>query len=99
MTSSTGDQLLAAMAELRSSEFPDWRIGQLVANLTQAAGRDREGAIWEVEDDELLAAARRLIDRNRPHRAPLAEQVAAPDRDGVKSFPGPTAPEPLRQVS
>jgi hypothetical protein len=77
MTSSTSDQLLAAMAELRSL-FPDWRVGQLVANLTQAAGRDREGAIWDVEDDELLAAARRLIDRNRPHRAPIAEQLSGP---------------------
>lgn len=76
MTSPTGDQLLAAMAELRSL-FPDWRIGQLVANVTQAAGRDREGAIWDVEDHELLAAARRLIDRNRSHRAPTAKQVAA----------------------
>ena len=98
MTSSTSDQLLTAMAELRSL-FPDWRIGQLVANLTQAAGRDREGAIWEVEDDELLAAARRLIDRNRPHRAPTAEHIAADDRGGVQSFPGPTATEPPRRVS
>jgi hypothetical protein len=98
MTSSTGDQLLAAMAELRSL-FPDWRVGQLVANLTQAAGRDSEGAIWDVEDDELLAAARRLIDRNRPHRAPSAEQGASPDRGGIKSYPGPTAPESPRQVS
>ena len=72
MTNSVSDQLLAAMAELQSL-FPDWRMGQLVANLTQAAGRDREGAIWDVEDSELLAAARRLIDRNRPHRAPFAE--------------------------
>jgi hypothetical protein len=98
MTSSAGDQLLAAMAELRSL-FPDWRVGQLVASLTQAAGRDRDGAIWDVEDDELLAAARRLIDRNRPHRAPVAEQGAAPDRGGIKSFPGAKAPEPPRPVS
>ena len=64
MTTATGDDLLTAMQELRTL-FPDWRMGQLVANLTQAAGRDREGAIWDVEDDELLAAARRLIERNR----------------------------------
>lgn len=87
MTNSAGDQLLAAIEELRSL-FPDWRMGQLVANLTQAAGRDREGAIWDVEDDELLAAARRLIDRNRPHRAPATESALAPDRSGVQSVPG-----------
>ncbi|MBO0697928.1 MAG: hypothetical protein J2P46_06020 [Zavarzinella sp.] len=98
MTNSTGDQLLAAIAELRAL-FPDWRVGQLVANLTQAAGRDREGAIWDVEDDELLAAARRLIDRNRVHRAPPAEQGATPDRGGVNGSPGSTAHQPPRQVS
>jgi hypothetical protein len=39
-------------------------LGQLIANLAVAAGRD--GAVWDVEDDALLAAAaRRLIERNR----------------------------------
>jgi hypothetical protein len=79
MTKTVSDELMAAVGELRSL-FPDWRMGQLVANLTQAAGRDREGAIWDVEDEELLAAARRLIIRNRPHRATYAEQNAAADR-------------------
>jgi hypothetical protein len=54
-------------------------MGQLVANLTQAAGRDREGAIWDVEDDELLAAARRLIERNRSRQVARAEPSAAAD--------------------
>lgn len=93
-TTPAGDQLLAAVAELRSL-FPDWRVGQLVASLTQAAGRDSDGAIWEVEDSELLAAARRLIDRNRPHRRPIFE----PDRDSVLSHPGPTATESPLQMS
>ncbi|HEV3262904.1 MAG TPA: hypothetical protein VG013_39075 [Gemmataceae bacterium] len=56
------DELLGAVAELRAL-FPDWRFGQLVANLALAAGRD--GALWEVEDDQLLVAARRLLERNR----------------------------------
>ena len=97
MTTTAGDELLAAMAELRAL-FPDWRIGQLVANLTQAAGRDRDGAIWDVEDEELLAAARRLIDRNRPHRTPAGEPGLPPDRGGVKSVPRPTATAPPRPV-
>ena len=61
MTTTPGDELLAALTQLRTL-FPDWRMGQLVANLTQAAGR--EGAVWDVEDEQLLAAARRLIARN-----------------------------------
>jgi hypothetical protein len=98
MTSSAGDQLLVAVAELRSI-FPDWRVGQLIASLTQAAGRDREGAIWDVEDDELLAAARRLIERNRPHRIPTAEPVTTSDRGGNTPYPDPMVPEPPRPVS
>ncbi len=62
MTPASADELLGALSELRAL-FPDWRFGQLVANLALAAGR--EGAVWEVEDEELLAAARRLIERNR----------------------------------
>ena len=69
MMTATGADLLAAVQELQTL-FPDWRFGQLVANLTLAAGRDREGAVWDVEDDELLAAARRLIERNSDRRAP-----------------------------
>ena len=62
MNAPAQDELLGAVAELRAL-FPDWRFGQLVANLVLAAGRD--GALWEVEDDQLLAAARRLLERNR----------------------------------
>lgn len=58
------DQLLEAISELRIL-FPDWRMGQLVANLVTAAGGMDAGAIWDVEDEKLLAAARRLIERNR----------------------------------
>jgi hypothetical protein len=58
------DELLSAIAELRTL-FPDWRLGQLVANLATAAGLTEPGAIWDAEDDQLLAAARRLIERNQ----------------------------------
>ena len=64
MTATTHTELLDAIAELRLL-FPDWRMGQLVANLTQSAGVDGDGAVWDVEDEQLLLAARRLIDRNR----------------------------------
>ena len=63
MTAITGNELVDAVTEVRRL-FPDWRFGQLVANLTQAAGVVGEGGIWEVEDAALLEAARRLIARN-----------------------------------
>jgi hypothetical protein len=64
MSVSVADELLEAMSELRVL-FPDWRIGQLVSNLVTATGATDAGAIWDVEDDQLLLAARRLIDQNR----------------------------------
>ena len=63
MNVSTADELIVALSELRAL-FPDWRMGQLVANLVMAAGGTDAGAIWDVEDEQLLAAARRLIERN-----------------------------------
>jgi hypothetical protein len=40
-----------------------------VANLVTAAGGVDAAAIWDVEDEALLAAARRLIERNRGRQA------------------------------
>ena len=67
MSASTAEELIGALAELRTL-FPDWRLGQLVANLLTAAGGTDAGAIWDVEDEQLLAAARRLIQRNQGRR-------------------------------
>jgi len=44
--------LLTAIIEL-SRRYPDWRFGQLIANV--AGWADQE--IWDVEDEQLLAAA------------------------------------------
>ena len=69
MNAPATDDLIRAVSELRAL-FPDWRLGQLVANLALAAGRD--GGVWDVEDDELLAAACRLIEQNRGRQAARA---------------------------
>jgi hypothetical protein len=79
MNVSAAEELIEAMAELRLL-FPDWRMGQLVANLATAAGGTDASAIWDIEDEQLLAAARRLIERNRGRVR--AEPDAAPDRGG-----------------
>ena len=64
MNNLPGEELLMALSELRAL-FPDWRMGQLVANLLTAAGATDANAIWDIEDEQLLEAARRLIERNR----------------------------------
>jgi hypothetical protein len=57
-------ELLAAIAEL-SDLHPEWRLGQMLANLAMAAGRSDAGAVWDIEDNEALAAARKMLDRHR----------------------------------
>jgi hypothetical protein len=69
------DALLQSVAELRQL-FPEWRFGQLVANLATAAGCREAEAIWDVEDEQLLAAAQRLIARNKD-RQPVQTQSSA----------------------
>ena len=58
------DKLLDAIAELRR-RYPDWRLGQLIANV--AGWADQE--IWDVEDDQLLAAARSHLEQLAPSQA------------------------------
>ena len=57
-------ELLSAISEL-GELHPEWRLGQMLANLAMAAGRTEAGAVWDLEDGEALAAARRLLDRHR----------------------------------
>lgn len=56
----TRSELLATLAEL-SRLRPEWRLGQSMANLAATAGRLDAGGVWELEDDEALAAARQLV--------------------------------------
>jgi hypothetical protein len=81
MSTTATDELVESISELRVL-FPDWRMGQLVANLVMAAGGTDGGAIWDMEDDRLLAAARRLIERNRGRQADNGDPAAAPDGPG-----------------
>jgi hypothetical protein len=65
MTSSdrTRQELLSALAELGRIR-PAWRLGQALANLAMTAGRMDAGGVWDLEDDEALAAARVLIEQH-----------------------------------
>ena len=53
--------LLTVIAKL-SQRYPDWRLGQLVANV--AGWADHE--IWDVEDEQLLEAARLHLEQLTP---------------------------------
>lgn len=66
MNAERRSDLLAAISAL-SERYPDWRLGQLVANV--AGWADQE--IWDVEDNQLLDAARQHLAQFTP-RAPLA---------------------------
>ena len=68
MTPATEHDLLAQLAELRRLS-PDVRFGQLLANLSYMAKSFTAEAIWDVEDEELLEAA-------RSHLAELSERHA-----------------------
>lgn len=48
MSVSTNSPLLDAFAELHGV-FPEWRMGQLVANVVTAAGGVDAAAIWDIE--------------------------------------------------
>ncbi len=52
MITSKPDDLLEVLAELRH-RYPEWRLGQLLANVAGWADRD----VWDIEDDVLLSAA------------------------------------------
>jgi hypothetical protein len=76
------NELLAVLAELGAA-CPQVRFGQLIANLsTLAQGLTAEG-LWDVEDEQLLAAAREQLEyfvsrRSSGGNAPL--QPASSDK-------------------
>lgn len=48
--------VLDVLAELRQ-RYPDWRLGQLVANVAGWADQNA----WDLEDEQFLAAAREHV--------------------------------------
>jgi len=63
---------LIQLIELLSEADPELRLGQMLTNLaTQARGPHPE-SVWECEDDELIAAARRLLTRIHERHAAVA---------------------------
>ena len=65
------EDLLSALTELGRIR-PEWRLGQTLANLAMTAGRLDAGGVWDLEDEEALAAARVLIEQHAEVEADTA---------------------------
>jgi hypothetical protein len=60
-------ELLEVIARL-CEQYPEWRFGQLVANVAGWADQ----AIWDVTDQQLIEAARLQLQQAAPRVQPLA---------------------------
>lgn len=65
--------LYAVLTEI-GRRLPDMRFGQLICNVSHRARGYGPSDVWEVEDDELLAAAKAfladMIENGVDHSAP-----------------------------
>ncbi len=75
MISPIRQELLQILAEL-SELAPDVRLGQLTANLSYLARGLSAESIWDVEDHELLQAARQHLEEWRSRQRPVVPQCA-----------------------
>ena len=64
MTTQVRKDILHLLAEL-SQCCPEVRFGQLIANLSYMAKGPTNEAIWDVEDEQLLEAARKHLAERR----------------------------------
>lgn len=62
--------LLAVIAQLWE-RYPNWRLGQLIANV--AGWGDQN--VWDVEDEQLLEAARQHLRQSQLSEAPSSGPV------------------------
>ena len=57
---------------------PDVRVGQLIVNLSYMALGPSTSAAWDVEDDQLLAAIRKLTRTLTDRQAAVGEPATVP---------------------
>ncbi len=77
MTRRMRQEIFHVLSDL-SECSPKTRLGQLVANLSYLAKGPTNEAIWDVEDGELLAAARKHLGERRNRQAPRSKQAPQP---------------------
>jgi hypothetical protein len=71
MSRSVRQELLQVLTEL-SEVCPDMRLGQLIVNLSYLARGLSNESIWDMEDEELLEAARKHLEEWRARRGAVA---------------------------
>ena len=71
MTTQVRKDILHTLSEL-SELCPEVRFGQLIANLSYLAKGPTNEALWDVEDEEFLAAARKHLEERRNKEASAA---------------------------
>lgn len=77
MSDDTRSDLLDVLEKLMQ-EHPDWRVGQLVANIAFLA-RQTDSATWDVENQEFIQTARQHLQR----MAKLSQEVAQSQQEIV----------------
>ena len=75
MKDATRQELIEVLAEI-GLYAPDWRYGQMVAIFASVAHPESPQSMWDVEDEELLAAARKQLQYFRETR-PVPEELLA----------------------
>ena len=71
MVTSTRHELLRVLEQI-SSANPELRLGQLLVNLSYMARGPSVEAIWDAEDEELLRAAKSLLEKMTMNQASVA---------------------------
>ena len=71
MINATRQEILSVIEDL-STASPEVRIGQLVANLSYLARGPSAESSWDMEDEELLTAARKHLENLRARHASVA---------------------------
>jgi hypothetical protein len=70
MISPVRQEILHVLADL-SAYCPEIRFGQLIANLSYLAKGPTNEAIWDMEDEELLRAAREHLEILKKRHSPV----------------------------
>jgi hypothetical protein len=66
MNNQNHSDLFAVLVEL-SRCYPEWRLGQLIANVAGWADQD----IWDINDEQLLDAARLHLQQRAERERPI----------------------------